>query len=259
MLEEKPRPEAGPTRVRAGRRQRRQFFLALVLLLVALIVVLSKDHQFWFGADETPAGEETAVESVPNTATKATSASAAQDKKQAAAKSSTEPVVAGPTIVATERAAIPSLDVEVIDGDKRHTLHPGDNTVTVTMPPDKGSGAAVSMAAKSPTEAGPAAAAERVRISPDTAQVLRQTIDSTYPALAPQVKVQGSVVMQARIGADGTIQDMRILSGPSILVDAAREAVRRWQFKPYLQNGHPVATEARIIVNFTIKVLDHAS
>lgn len=66
------------------------------------------------------------------------------------------------------------------------------------------------------------------------------------------MKVQGSVVIQALIGADGDIQDLRVLSGPSILASAAQEAVRQWRFKPYLQNGQPVETQAKITVNFTI-------
>jgi protein TonB len=71
------------------------------------------------------------------------------------------------------------------------------------------------------------------------------------------MKVQGSVLLQAFIAADGTIRDLRVLSGPTILASAAREAAQRWQFKPYLQNGRPVETEAKITVNFTIKVLEN--
>ena len=250
MLEQKSRPEADTTEVRAANKQRRKLFLAIVLLLVALIVVLVKDHQFWFGTDETTATDETSVESTPNTATQAPSAPtapAAPANKHVAAKGPTEPVVAGSTAIATDRVTLPPLDVEVVVGDKHRAVHPGSNSVTITMPPDSRSGTAV-------TSAG-----ERVPLSPDTAQALQRAIDSSYPPLAPQMKVQGSVVLQARIGADGIIQEMRVLSGPPILVSAAREAVRQWQFKPYLQNGQPVETQAKIIVNFTIKVLDKAT
>jgi protein TonB len=73
------------------------------------------------------------------------------------------------------------------------------------------------------------------------------------------MKVQGSVLLQAFIGADGVIRDLRVLSGPAILATAAQEAARRWQFKPYLQNGQAVETQAKITVNFTIKVLDNGA
>jgi protein TonB len=73
-----------------------------------------------------------------------------------------------------------------------------------------------------------------------------------YPLLAKQMKVQGSVLLQALIGKDGNIQDLHVLSGPTILSEAARQAVKQWRFKPYVQGGEPVETEARITVNFTI-------
>ena len=73
-----------------------------------------------------------------------------------------------------------------------------------------------------------------------------------YPLLARQMKVQGAVSLRVLIARDGTIQELDILSGPDILAAAAREAVKQWHFKPYLQNGQPVETQARITVNFTI-------
>jgi protein TonB len=66
------------------------------------------------------------------------------------------------------------------------------------------------------------------------------------------MKVQGAVVLQALIGREGNIEDLRVLSGPAILSSAAMEAVKQWHFKPYFQGGRPVDTEARITVNFTI-------
>jgi protein TonB len=95
-------------------------------------------------------------------------------------------------------------------------------------------------------------AAAQVRLSPGTAEVVSHPVDPNYPMLAKQMKVQGSVVLQALIGKDGNIQDLQVLSGPAILSAAAREAVKQWRFKPYLQAGQPVETEARITVNFTI-------
>lgn len=73
------------------------------------------------------------------------------------------------------------------------------------------------------------------------------------------MKVQGAVLLQAFIGADGVIRELRVLSGPAILSSAAREAALQWRFKPYLQNGKPVETQATITVNFTIKVLDNGA
>jgi protein TonB len=87
-------------------------------------------------------------------------------------------------------------------------------------------------------------------------QRLAEAIPPSYPALAQHMNVQGSVVLQALIGADGRVQNLRVTSGPQILAAAAQQAVREWQFKPVYQNGQPVETRATITVNFTIKVND---
>jgi protein TonB len=73
------------------------------------------------------------------------------------------------------------------------------------------------------------------------------------------MKVQGSVLLQAFIGVDGVVRDLRVLSGPPILASAAREAARGWRFRPYLQHGQPVETQATIAVNFTINVLNNGT
>jgi protein TonB len=91
-----------------------------------------------------------------------------------------------------------------------------------------------------------------VRLSPETTQAVSHPVNPDYPLLDRQMKVQGSVILQALIGRDGSIQDLRVVSGPAILAAAAREAVKQWRFKPYLQDGSPIETQARIIVNFTI-------
>jgi len=98
-------------------------------------------------------------------------------------------------------------------------------------------------------------AGEGVKMSSDTSHVLAHPVRPSYPLLARKMRVEGAVVLQALIGAQGTIQDLKVLSGPAILASAAQEAVRQWRFKPYLQNGAPVETEAKITVNFTISTL----
>jgi len=99
-------------------------------------------------------------------------------------------------------------------------------------------------------------ASETQRISADQSQERDLSIDSPYPLLAGQMAIQGSVLLEAMISTDGVVEDMRVLSGPTILVSAAREALRQWRFKPFLVNGRPVETQARVTVNFKIKVSD---
>ena len=73
-----------------------------------------------------------------------------------------------------------------------------------------------------------------------------------YPQLAKQARIQGVVRLNAVIGKDGTIQDLKAASGHPLLVPAALEAVRQWLYKPTLLNGEPVEVVTVIDVNFTL-------
>src|SRR6267142_5042821 len=73
-----------------------------------------------------------------------------------------------------------------------------------------------------------------------------------YPPLAKQARIQGVVRLNAIIGKDGTIQDLKAASGHPLLVPAALEAVKQWLYKPTLLNGEPVEVVTVIDVNFTL-------
>lgn len=79
----------------------------------------------------------------------------------------------------------------------------------------------------------------------------RQEIPA-YPLLALQKNLQGTVVLQAVIGKDGSVKNVQLLSGAPILASAVLDAVRTWRYKPYVQNGQPVEVETQITVDFTI-------
>lgn len=72
-----------------------------------------------------------------------------------------------------------------------------------------------------------------------------------YPPLAKAARLTGKVVLAAVIARDGTIQKLRLVSGPQLLVEAAMTAVRQWVYKPTLLNGEPVEVITEITVNFT--------
>jgi len=56
----------------------------------------------------------------------------------------------------------------------------------------------------------------------------------------------------ALIQKDGLIGDLRVVSGPPMLADAAVEAVRQWRYRPYLLNGQPVEVRTTVNVVFTL-------
>jgi protein TonB len=99
----------------------------------------------------------------------------------------------------------------------------------------------------------PKVAVQRVRVSQGVSQgLLVHQVKPAYPPLARQARIQGSVVLQAVIAKDGTIQNLRLVSGHPMLAPAALEAVKQWRYKPYYLNGEPVEVETQITVNFTL-------
>ena len=74
-----------------------------------------------------------------------------------------------------------------------------------------------------------------------------------YPPSAKSAGVQGSVVLTARIGRDGIIQHLQVVSGPAELQKSALDAVRQWTYKPYLLNGDPVAVSTTVTVNYSLQ------
>ena len=82
--------------------------------------------------------------------------------------------------------------------------------------------------------------------------MLVHQVKPQYPELAMKARIQGTVVLQAVIGKDGTVQDLRLVSGHPMLAPAAIEAVRQWRYRPYLLNSEPVEVDTQINVNFTL-------
>jgi len=73
-----------------------------------------------------------------------------------------------------------------------------------------------------------------------------------YPPLAKQARIQGTVELNAIIGKDGTVQNLTVVKGHPLLVQAALDAVKQWRYKPTLLNGEPVEVQTTIDVNFTL-------
>ncbi|MGD0415511.1 MAG: energy transducer TonB [Terriglobales bacterium] len=94
---------------------------------------------------------------------------------------------------------------------------------------------------------------QRVRVSSGVSTgLLIKKVTPNYPQLAKQARIQGSVVLQAEISKEGTIQNLQLISGHPMLAPAAIEAVKQWRYKPYLLNGEPVAVETQVVVNFSL-------
>jgi TonB family protein len=232
----------------AAQEQRKRMLIALSVLLAALMVVVLRDWDFWF----PPSAE--IEDTVPPSTRKASTASTAGAVASAPAAAvhdrkpvkTPEKAAEVPLTASTQRTVLPPLQVEVVAGNRHTSVPATSNAIHLDVGAEAPSSPAKTAAS------GVVSAADRVQLSPQTTQSVRVSVPPDYPLLARQMKVQGAVNLQALISREGTIQELQILSGPSILAAAAREAVRQWRFKPYLQNGQPVETQARITVNFTI-------
>jgi protein TonB len=73
-----------------------------------------------------------------------------------------------------------------------------------------------------------------------------------YPPIAKTVRSQGVVKMEAIIAADGSIRNLKVVSGPPLLVEAAMSAVRQWRYNPTLLNGVAVEVLTEIDITFTL-------
>jgi periplasmic protein TonB len=85
-----------------------------------------------------------------------------------------------------------------------------------------------------------------------TAASLINRVQPVYPPLARQTRVSGTVRLHAIISKDGSVQQLEVLQGHPLLVQAALDAVRQWRYRPTLLNGEPVEVDTTIDVIFSL-------
>ncbi len=95
--------------------------------------------------------------------------------------------------------------------------------------------------------------AQLLRVSQGVMEgLVLKRVQPRYPSQALQMRIQGSVQLQATISKTGDIQNLKVVNGDGVLARAALEAVRQWKYKPYYLNGDPVQIETQILVNFKL-------
>ena len=100
--------------------------------------------------------------------------------------------------------------------------------------------------------AQPKIAPQKVKVSSGVAQgMLVHRVTPQYPTQAREKGIQGTVVLQAVIGKDGSVRSVKAVSGNSILRQAAVDAVKQWRYRPYSLDGEPVEADTEINVQFT--------
>lgn len=94
---------------------------------------------------------------------------------------------------------------------------------------------------------------QTLRISQGVSEgMVLKRVQPVYPAQARQMRLEGSVELQANISQSGSITGIKQLSGDPVLGRAAIDAVRQWKYKPYFLNGQPIEIQTQITVKFKL-------
>jgi protein TonB len=92
-----------------------------------------------------------------------------------------------------------------------------------------------------------------LELSPEVAEGnLLYRVEPEYPEEARRRQMQGSVVLDVRMGRDGAVQAVNLVSGQGLLADAAIAAVKQWRFKPRMVKGQPAEMQTKVILNFRL-------
>ncbi len=79
---------------------------------------------------------------------------------------------------------------------------------------------------------------------------LLKHVEPVYPAVARKMHVQGEVLLSIKVSKDGTVSRVNAISGHPLLTQSAVDAVKQWEYKPFLLNGDPVEVESIVRVTF---------
>jgi TonB family protein len=105
-------------------------------------------------------------------------------------------------------------------------------------------------AAQRPAQSAP----DRIIVTPGSAAERKiRDVQPVYPQLALEAQISGTVRLAIIVGKDGRIIDIKLVSGHPLLIPAAFEAAKQWEYRPMLLNGNPVEFATEISVNFSLQ------
>jgi TonB family protein len=97
------------------------------------------------------------------------------------------------------------------------------------------------------------ASSQSVWLSPAQAETrLLNRTEPQYPTAALAAHRAGNVVLEIQVAEDGSVSNIRTLSGDPILAAAATEAVRNWRYQPYRQHDHPAKFQTDVTLSFSL-------
>jgi protein TonB len=84
----------------------------------------------------------------------------------------------------------------------------------------------------------------------DAMKAATSKVQPDYPVIAKQLHLEGAVEVEAHIGADGSVESAKPLTGNAVLATAAVAATKRWKFAPFMVDGKPVKSVASLTFSF---------
>jgi protein TonB len=182
----------------------------------------------------------------------------AHDSKSQSSNASLPPVLAATSSASTANSA--ALQSKQVSAE--------DATIPSTSTPDpqakrsnSGNGTETAGGGLTVTENGkviyrlpaqPVAGASTLSSSSDPGGRLIHRVNPDYPDEARKKHIQGSVVLNVQVLGSGNVGTIEIATGNPVLAEAAVHAVRQWKYQPYVVDGHPVQSQARITIRFTL-------
>jgi protein TonB len=77
-------------------------------------------------------------------------------------------------------------------------------------------------------------------------QNLASKVEPTVPPLAKTLEIGGTVVLDITISPDGKVSSVTVLSGHPMLTPAFVAAVKKWEYKPFIQDGQAIAVVTKV-------------
>jgi TonB family protein len=140
-------------------------------------------------------------------------------------------------------SAVPAGGLRVYENGKEvFRLPASGNTVAPGAEPKPGVERASAVQPEQAVELTPAAAEGS----------LLHRVEPEYPEQARKQQMEGPVALDVRIGADGAVQEIKLLSGSPLLAQAATDAVKQWRFKPRTVGGRQVEMQTKVTLNFRL-------
>lgn len=93
-----------------------------------------------------------------------------------------------------------------------------------------------------------------VIVENEATQHLAKSVEPEYPAIAKAAHVQGTVMLQANVDAQGEVTKVDVIAGPPMLTAAAVDAVRRWHYRPFEVDGKVAPVRVAVEVPFSLGI-----